>query len=90
MNAVTNYTHEEAESRLHRAAEKGDFAAALELITGRVDLDAQDEYEETALHRAAREGHTEIAIALIAGGADVDAQNGDCEDGRSYSAILGN
>ena len=76
MNTLANDTQGEIEARLHKAAEEGDIAATLGLITERVDLDAEDDYGETALHKAVREGHTEIAIALIAGGADVDAQDG--------------
>jgi ankyrin repeat protein len=58
------------ERRLHRAAARGDAAAAESLCAARADVDAATPSGRTALHLAASEGHMAVVECLLRRGAD--------------------
>ncbi|MFB3787321.1 MAG: ankyrin repeat domain-containing protein [bacterium] len=54
------------------AIQRGDAAAARELVDAGIDIDSRDRHGQTALMRAAHLGHIELAELLISRGADLD------------------
>lgn len=61
------------ESKLKRAAIKGDSAKITRLLDGGADASASDKNGITALYVAAADGHLEVAAVLLERGAFVDA-----------------
>jgi ankyrin repeat protein len=66
----------DATRSLHKAAEDGDLATALQLLGDDPYLvKSREEYRLTALHRAAAAGHADLVKALLDRSAQVDAKD---------------
>ena len=63
------------ENAFLEAAEKGDIATLETLISGKVNVNIQNDHGNTALHWAAARGHTDSLELLIKAGAGLDIQD---------------
>ena len=71
------------------ALERGDFAAAVELLHAGADPDTRLAYGKTALMAAAKAGALELAQGLVERGADVNARNDNGGTALMFAAIPG-
>jgi ankyrin len=78
-----------ASAALVEAVKSGDRAAALTLISQRVDVNAPEADGTTALHWAVHNGDLDLARRLLRAGARVDVRNDFGSTPMSEAAILG-
>nr|XP_045011956.1 ankyrin repeat domain-containing protein 11 isoform X3 [Jaculus jaculus] len=72
-----NKRNERGETRLHRAAIRGDARRIKELISEGADVNVKDFAGWTALHEACNRGYYDIAKQLLAAGAEVNTKGLD-------------
>ncbi|XP_068115583.1 ankyrin repeat domain-containing protein 11 [Hyperolius riggenbachi] len=72
-----NKRNERGETRLHRAAIRGDARRIKELINEGADVNVKDFAGWTALHEACNRGYYEVAKQLLAAGAEVNTKGLD-------------
>ncbi|XP_062405998.1 ankyrin repeat domain-containing protein 11 [Sardina pilchardus] len=72
-----NKRNERGETRLHRAAIRGEARRIKELIKEGADVNVKDFAGWTALHEACNRGYYEVAKQLLAAGAEVNTKGGD-------------
>ena len=63
------------ESKLIKAAEKGDLSTVQELVQNKVNIDCQDSEGFTPLHKAAAYNHLEVVKYLLRQGANPNSFN---------------
>uniref|UniRef100_A0A8C7XUG6 Ankyrin repeat domain-containing protein 11 n=1 Tax=Oryzias sinensis TaxID=183150 RepID=A0A8C7XUG6_9TELE len=72
-----NKRNERGETRLHRAAIRGEVRRIKELISEGADVNVKDFAGWTALHEACNRGYYEVAKQLLAAGAEVNTKGLD-------------
>ncbi|XP_060040979.1 ankyrin repeat domain-containing protein 11 isoform X3 [Erinaceus europaeus] len=72
-----NKRNERGETRLHRAAIRGDARRIKELISEGADVNVKDFAGWTALHEACNRGYYDVAKQLLAAGAEVNTKGLD-------------
>uniref|UniRef100_A0A8C2UJA9 Ankyrin repeat domain-containing protein 11 n=1 Tax=Chinchilla lanigera TaxID=34839 RepID=A0A8C2UJA9_CHILA len=72
-----NKRNERGETRLHRAAIRGDARRIKELINEGADVNVKDFAGWTALHEACNRGYYDVAKQLLAAGAEVNTKGLD-------------
>ncbi|XP_032087085.1 ankyrin repeat domain-containing protein 11 [Thamnophis elegans] len=72
-----NKRNERGETRLHRAAIRGDARRVKELIIEGADVNVKDFAGWTALHEACNRGYYDVAKQLLAAGAEVNTKGLD-------------
>ncbi|XP_036400401.1 ankyrin repeat domain-containing protein 11 [Megalops cyprinoides] len=72
-----NKRNERGETRLHRAAIRGEVRRIKELISEGADVNVKDFAGWTALHEACNRGYYDVAKQLLAAGAEVNTKGGD-------------
>ncbi|KAJ3593882.1 hypothetical protein NHX12_006216 [Muraenolepis orangiensis] len=72
-----NKRNERGETRLHRAAIRGEARRIKELITEGADVNVKDFAGWTALHEACNRGYYDVAKQLLAAGAEVNTKGLD-------------
>ncbi|XP_029464464.1 ankyrin repeat domain-containing protein 11 isoform X2 [Rhinatrema bivittatum] len=72
-----NKRNERGETRLHRAAIRGDTRRIKELINEGADVNVKDFAGWTALHEACNRGYYDVAKQLLAAGAEVNTKGLD-------------
>ncbi|XP_069491690.1 ankyrin repeat domain-containing protein 11 [Ambystoma mexicanum] len=72
-----NKRNERGETRLHRAAIRGDARRIRELINEGADVNVKDFAGWTALHEACNRGYYDVAKQLLAAGAEVNTKGLD-------------
>ncbi|XP_030060466.1 ankyrin repeat domain-containing protein 11 [Microcaecilia unicolor] len=72
-----NKRNERGETRLHRAAIRGDTRRIKELISEGADVNVKDFAGWTALHEACNRGYYDVAKQLLAAGAEVNTKGLD-------------
>ncbi|KAF5895618.1 ankyrin repeat domain-containing protein 11 isoform X1, partial [Clarias magur] len=72
-----NKRNERGETRLHRAAIRGEVRRIKELINEGADVNVKDFAGWTALHEACNRGYYEVAKQLLAAGAEVNTKGLD-------------
>ncbi|XP_027629266.1 ankyrin repeat domain-containing protein 11 isoform X3 [Tupaia chinensis] len=72
-----NKRNERGETRLHRAAIRGDARRIRELISEGADVNVKDFAGWTALHEACNRGYYDVAKQLLAAGAEVNTKGLD-------------
>lgn len=72
-----NKRNERGETRLHRAAIRGEVRRIKELISEGADVNVKDFAGWTALHEACNRGYYDVAKQLLAAGAEVNTKGLD-------------
>ncbi|XP_072269898.1 ankyrin repeat domain-containing protein 31 [Pyxicephalus adspersus] len=65
------------ETKLHRAARRGEFALVTALIDAGIDVNQNDNAGWAAIHEASCKGYTEILLVLLEAGANVNSRGPD-------------